>query len=79
MRVIWMICSNTALVFSIPITYVLDYGVGISIFQSPLDVVFSWTGSFVWLLGMLVIAALSSLVPALRASRLAVRETLVYE
>jgi len=65
--------------FSFPITYVLDYGVGVSVFQSPLDVVFSWTGSFVWLLGMLVIAALASMAPALRASRLAVRETLVYE
>jgi putative ABC transport system permease protein len=64
---------------SIPITYVLDYGVGISIFQSPLDAVYSWTGSFVWLLGILLIAALASIAPAFRASRLAVRETLVYE
>jgi putative ABC transport system permease protein len=65
--------------FSIPITYALDYGVGVSIFQSPLDVIFSWAGSFVWLLGMILIAALASIAPALRASRLAVRETLVYE
>jgi putative ABC transport system permease protein len=64
---------------SIPITYVLDYGVGISIFQSPLTVMFSWTGSFAWLIGMLLIAALASAFPAWRASRLAVRETLVYE
>jgi ABC-type lipoprotein release transport system permease subunit len=64
---------------SFPITYVLDYGVGVSIFQSPLDVMFSWTGSFAWLLGMLLIAALASAIPAFRASRLAVRETLVYE
>jgi putative ABC transport system permease protein len=64
---------------SIPITYVLDYGVGVSIFQSPLIVMFSWTGSFAWLLGMLVLATLASALPAWRASRLAVRETLVYE
>jgi len=58
---------------------VLDYGVGLSIFQSPLDAVFSWTGSFAWLLGMVLIAALASIAPAFRATRLSVRETLVYE
>jgi len=64
---------------SIPITYVLDYGVGISIFQSPLDAVFSWTGSLAWLFGISLIATLASAFPAWRASRLAVRESLVYE
>jgi putative ABC transport system permease protein len=64
---------------SVPITYVLNYGVGISIFQSPLTAVFSWTGSLAWLFGILLIAALASAFPAWRASRLAVRETLVYE
>jgi putative ABC transport system permease protein len=64
---------------SIPMTYVLNYGVGISLFQSPLDSVFSWTGSFAWLFGVLLIAALASAIPAFRASRLAVRETLIYE
>jgi putative ABC transport system permease protein len=64
---------------SFPITYVLDYGVGISIFQSPLNAVFSWTGSLAWLFGISLIATLASAFPAWRASRLAVRETLVYE
>ncbi|HEY3312035.1 MAG TPA: FtsX-like permease family protein [Anaerolineales bacterium] len=77
--VIGLLSWALGVVFSIPFTYLLDYGVGVSIFQSPLDAVFSWTGSLAWLLGMIVIAALSSLAPALRASRLAVRETLVYE
>ena len=77
--VIGLLSWVLGVLFSIPITYVLDYGVGQALFQSPLDVVYSWTGSFVWLLGMLLIAALSSIAPALRASRLSVRETLVYE
>ena len=64
---------------SIPITYLLTYGVGISIFQSPLPVTFNWTGSLAWLLGILLIATLSSAIPAWRASRLTVRDTLVYE
>lgn len=68
-----------AVLLSIPITYVLNLGVGVSIFQSPLTPVFDWQGSLVWLIGMLILAALASAVPAWRASRLSVRETLVYE
>lgn len=66
-------------ILSLPITYVLTYGVGISIFQAPLTIVFGWTGSLAWLLCMLLIAAVASAVPAWRASRLTVRDTLVYE
>ncbi len=64
---------------SIPFTYLLDYGVGISIFQSPLDAVFSWTGSLVWLFGILILATISSLAPASHASSIPIRETLAYE
>jgi putative ABC transport system permease protein len=77
--VIGLLSWALGVVFSIPITYVLDYGVGVSIFQSPLEAVFSWTGSLVWLLGISLLAVLASAFPAWRASRLAVRETLVYE
>ncbi len=66
-------------VLSLPITYVLNYGVGVAIFQSPLTVAFAWSGSIAWLLCMLFIAAIASAVPAWRASRLTVRDTLVYE
>lgn len=68
-----------AVIFSIPITYLLDYGVGVSIMQSPLPPVFNWNGSFVWLIGVLIIATLASAIPAGRATRLTVRNTLVYE
>ena len=68
-----------AVILSVPITYLLDYSIGVSIFQAPLSVIFNWTGSFIWLGGILVIAALASAVPAWRASQLTIRETLVYE
>ena len=68
-----------AILLSIPVTYVLDYGVGVSIFQAPLSVAFNWMGSLAWLMGVLVVAALASAIPAWRASRLTVRDTLVYE
>jgi putative ABC transport system permease protein len=64
---------------SLPITYVLTYGVGVAIFQAPLTAVFGWMGALAWLACMLVIAALASAIPAWRASRLTVRDTLVYE
>ena len=77
--VIGLLSWLLGIALSIPITYVLDYGVGVSIFQSPLNTVFAWNGTFVWLLGISIIAALASAIPAFRASRLPVREALVYE
>jgi putative ABC transport system permease protein len=68
-----------AVLLSIPITYVLDYGVGVAVMQSPLPVLYNLTGSLVWLAGILGIAVLASAIPARRASRLTVRDTLVYE
>jgi len=66
-------------ILSLPITYVLIYGVGMAVFKAPLTVVFGWAGTFAWLACMLVIAAVASAVPAWRASQLTVRDTLVYE
>ena len=71
----WLI----AIGLSVPITYLLNYGVGTAIFQAPLTPLFNWTGSWVWLAGILVISTLASIIPAWRASRLTVRDTLVYE
>ena len=71
----WLVAA----LLSIPITYLLTYGVGVSIFQSPLPVMFNWSGSLAWLLGILLVATLSSVIPAWRAARLTVRDTLVYE
>lgn len=77
--VIGLLSWAFGVLFSLPITYILNYGVGVAIFQSPLTVIFDWSGSLVWLACMLVIAALASAIPAWRASRLTVRDTLVYE
>jgi putative ABC transport system permease protein len=77
--VIGLVSWGLALFLSVPITYMLDYSIGVSIFQAPLTVVFNWVGSSTWLLGVLVISTLASAIPAWRASRLTVRDTLVYE
>jgi putative ABC transport system permease protein len=64
---------------AIPIAYVLDYAVGISMLQSPLNYVFSLDGFIIWLVLVLVIAITASAIPARNAMRLTVREILAYE
>jgi len=64
---------------AIPMSYLLDYAVGMAFLQSPLSFVFQPAGCIIWLVGMLIIAAISSLAPARSASRLTVREVLAYE
>jgi putative ABC transport system permease protein len=76
---IGLISWVVSLVISIPITSVLTYGVGVAIFKAPLAFTFGIDGMLAWLFGTLLIAALASALPARRASRLTVRDTLAYE
>jgi putative ABC transport system permease protein len=68
-----------AILFSFPITLALDSGVGVAMFQSPLKFAFGWSGLVNWLAGVLVLAVIASIIPALRAVRLTVRDVLAYE
>lgn len=64
---------------SLPITKVLNAGVGSAILSAPLDFAFGWQGITFWLVSVIIIAILASAIPARRASRLTVREVLAYE
>ena len=77
--VIGLISWVIGIFLSIPITNVLAFGVGTSMFQAPLPVVYGATGIFAWLIFTLVLAAIASSLPARRASRLTVKDTLAYE
>lgn len=68
-----------AVIVSIPITVALDAATGQMFIRSALDFVMSPAAVAVWLLLVLVLAALSSFYPARRSARLAVREALAYE
>ena len=57
-------------VFSLVIGQVINFGV---IFQ------FSWTGALQWFIIILVLSILGAALPALRASRISIRESLAYE
>lgn len=69
----------TALVVSIPITFALDAATGQMFIRSALDFYMSPLAAAVWLLLVLILAALSSFYPARRSARLAVREAIAYE
>ena len=77
--IIGLISWVISIFLSIPITNVLAFGVGTAMFQSPMPVVYGATGIFAWLIFTLVLAAIASSLPARRASRLTVKDTLAYE
>ena len=77
--VIGLLSWLVSIFLSIPITNVLCYGVGVSIMTSPMPAVYGMSGIIAWLIFMLILATISSAIPARRASRLTVRDTLAYE
>jgi putative ABC transport system permease protein len=68
-----------AVVLSIPFTYLLSTIVSLAVFQTPITVVFTYTGYAIWLGLVLVLSALASILPARNAARLTIREVLAYE
>ena len=64
---------------SIPITAALTYGSGMTLFTMPMPIIYNINGSIGWLLFTLALGALASALPARRASRLTVKDTLAYE
>ncbi|HLO33368.1 MAG TPA: ABC transporter permease [Anaerolineales bacterium] len=77
--VIGLISWVISILLSIPITGVMAPGVGLIMFSTPLRTLYGLTGIFAWLIGILVIGIIASVLPARSASRLTVRDTLVYE
>jgi putative ABC transport system permease protein len=77
--VVGLISWLASIIFSIPITSILTLGVGVAIFKAPLPFTFGLPGILAWLIGTLFLAILASALPARRASRLTIRDTLAYE
>ena len=76
---IGMISFVLAIVLSIPFTYLLSTIVSLAVFQTPIDVVFTYSGYAIWLGLVLALSALASILPARNAARLTIREVLAYE
>jgi putative ABC transport system permease protein len=64
---------------SLPISKLMADAIGDALLHARLNFEFSLTGAALWLVVMLVLAALASLLPAIRAARITVREVLAYE
>jgi putative ABC transport system permease protein len=77
--VVGLISWAISILLSIPITGILCFGVGMAILTAPLPTVYGVTGIVAWLIFTLFLASIASALPARRASRLTVRDTLAYE
>jgi len=76
---IGLISWGIGALLSMPISRTLSDALGMVFLSRPLSYAFSAEGVLLWLAIVLVLAAGASLIPAWRASRLAVREVLAYE
>jgi len=77
--VIGSISFVLAIVLSFPFTYGLSTIVSLAIFETPIDVVFTYTGYAIWLGLILILSTFASILPARNAARLTIREVLAYE
>ncbi len=77
--VIGSISFVLAIILSIPFTYLLSTIVSLAVFETPIDVVFTFMGYGIWFALVLVLSVVASIVPARNAARLTIREVLAYE
>jgi putative ABC transport system permease protein len=77
--VIGLVSWAISILVSLPITGVLTVGVGMAILSVPMAPIYDPSGIFVWLIFTLLLSVVSSSLPAGRASRLTIRDTLAYE
>ncbi len=76
---IGLISWVAAVPLSLPMTYGFGYAIGNAFFSRTLVFTFVPVGTVIWLGIVLAIAALASLLPARRASKMSISETLAYE
>jgi putative ABC transport system permease protein len=68
-----------ALLLSQPLSRALGWRIGMTFARLPLSYVYDLLAPVLWLVIVVIVAALASLIPARNAARLAVRETIAYE
>src|SRR6185369_13421475 len=77
--VVGLISWAISILLSFPITSVLCCGVGMAVLTAPMPTVYGASGIIAWLLFTIILATIASALPARRASKLTVRDTLAYE
>lgn len=77
--IIGLISWGAGALLAFPVGALLAQTVGVVLFQSALPYIFSSGGLTLWLVIVVILAAVASFLPAWRASRLTVREVLAYQ
>ena len=73
-----LIAWAVAIPLSIPIGQVFSAVIG-QVIKFEIIYQFSWNGALTWLIIIVVLSVLGSLLPAIRATRVSVRQSLAYE
>lgn len=68
-----------AMMIALPISKLFSNLLGNAFMQAPFSFAFSISGAVLWLIIVIVLAAVASFLPAWNASRLSIREVLAYE
>ena len=68
-----------AIPIAIPLTHLLDNGLGSALMTLPLTYQLSIDGIFIWLVIVVVLSTVASMLPARNATRLTIRDVLAYE
>jgi putative ABC transport system permease protein len=76
---IGMISFGLGIILALPFTYLLSTIVSNAVFATPIAVVFTPMGYFIWLGLVIILSSLASVLPARNAARLTIREVLSYE
>ena len=76
---IGLLSFGLGMILAVPITYLLSAIVSNAVFATPIAVVFTPVGYFIWLGLVIVLSSLASVLPARNAARLTIREVLAYE
>ena len=77
--IVGLVSWAISILVSLPVTSVLTVGVGMAILGVQMAPSYDSNGILVWLIFTLILSFVSSSLPAARASRLTVRDTLAYE
>jgi putative ABC transport system permease protein len=77
--VIGIVSWALAIPLSVPLSLLLDAMLGQAFFDQPLEFIFSPFGLIAWLAIVVFVSVVASLLPAYRATKMSVRETLAYE
>jgi putative ABC transport system permease protein len=77
--IIGMLSWFIAVVLAFPISYLMSYIINISIFGVTGEYSFTVNGFIIWLGIVILLSVVASLVPAIRAAKLTIREVLAYE